>query len=993
VIGSVDVGLRIDHPRVSDLAVTLISPRGTRVLLVENRGGTDPNGFGSSLTVTNFVPVAATGGAAGQTNYIDTGAFAGDITIDYTFFELPDQMTVYYNDALLADTGMASGSGRLNLPYGPGPTTVIEIRMNEFGNLDTNTAWNYTISSISQTHSYLTFTEKTNLTTTTTPIKFAAPPFVGTTGASTFISGFEPPLTPGNYVPPATPDGWTLLNTNPVVVVTNPVYAGDQALILRGGHISRVLNTVPGRTYRLGYAYRREAQCFAYPDFSSTAGLALGGTAASVTNVLRLNPAVESSIGSAWYGDKQNAAGGFETTFTFAISDIGSRPGIPPGADGIAFSVQNQGWGAGFGPAAISDTVTVFYNTFLNWPGCTDFTVCDVSDNSVGVMINQTYLAQTDLTPLGINLSDGLPHSSLISYTNGSFSVWLDGTLVLTNVPVPNLTPGRDIAGRGWAGFSSHSGWAWENHDILNWSFCATETLSGATITVPGLVTNTFLGTESWQLGGVVFTATNTNTVVHISPAASNGVSGLVFDEFTLVEAGSQRYVLPEESLKVLEGENTFGLWQLEVWDNRTGASNNVTLVDWQLSFIFQTNTAPPRALTPGVPVVISNLPPGQIVYFSVDAPTFARFATNILFNANVPVGFYFNQIRPPSLGATNVTGGDIGFAANALNHTEVLSAPSIVPPTSALTSFVPGQRYFLAVENTSAANASFTVLVDFDLATFPPATDLTNGVPFCTINPFPLSLDHYRFTVSSNAVRAQFELRHLTGDMTLLLRRDLPPTLSVFDYLSANVHTNDEVITVFDFSQPVPLTPGTWYFAAANLSTGPVGYCAAAREWTEYGTNIVITNVFLGTNSFCLEWTSLEGVPYVVEGLTNLTSTNWVSVSPTVYGTGDTTTYCVPLPSPYQFFRVREGMELDPFVPQPVITRIVQRFNGIEITWSGPPGQQYQVEWSPTLIPTAWTSFTEIVTSVTGVYQYLDDGSQTGGFGPVRYYRLVLLP
>jgi hypothetical protein len=296
-------------------------------------------------------------------------------------------------------------------------------------------------------------------------------------------------------------------------------------------------------------------------------------------------------------------------------------------------------------------------------------------------------------------------------------------------------------------------------------------------------------------------------------------------------------------------------------------------------------------------------------------------------------------------------------------------------------------------VENTSAVNASFTVYVDFDLATFPPAVDLTNGIPFCTINPVPLSLDYYRFTVSSNSVRAQFDLRNLSGDMTLLLRRDLPPTLAIFDYLSANVFTNDEVITVFDFTQPVPLTPGDWYVAAANLSTGPVTYCATAREWATYGTNIVITNVFLGTNSFCVEWTSLEGVPYVVEGVTNLTSTNWVAVSPTVFGTGATTTYCVPLPSPYQFFRVREGQEINPYVPPPSITRIRQRFNGIEITWSGPPGQQYQVEWSPTLIPPVWTPFTEIVTSVTGVYQYLDDGSQTGGFGPVRYYRLVLLP
>ena len=39
IISSLDVGLLISDPRVSDLAITLISPNGTRVLLFENRGG------------------------------------------------------------------------------------------------------------------------------------------------------------------------------------------------------------------------------------------------------------------------------------------------------------------------------------------------------------------------------------------------------------------------------------------------------------------------------------------------------------------------------------------------------------------------------------------------------------------------------------------------------------------------------------------------------------------------------------------------------------------------------------------------------------------------------------------------------------------------------------------------------------------------------------------------------------------------------------------
>ena len=46
-VADVKVGVRIDHPRVSDLTMHLVSPLGTRVLLSENRGGPDASGWGS----------------------------------------------------------------------------------------------------------------------------------------------------------------------------------------------------------------------------------------------------------------------------------------------------------------------------------------------------------------------------------------------------------------------------------------------------------------------------------------------------------------------------------------------------------------------------------------------------------------------------------------------------------------------------------------------------------------------------------------------------------------------------------------------------------------------------------------------------------------------------------------------------------------------------------------------------------------------------------
>jgi subtilisin-like proprotein convertase family protein len=60
-VSDLDVGLLIRHDRISDLAVTLISPSGTRVLLFENRGAGSTNGLGTFGLATNSagVPVFA----------------------------------------------------------------------------------------------------------------------------------------------------------------------------------------------------------------------------------------------------------------------------------------------------------------------------------------------------------------------------------------------------------------------------------------------------------------------------------------------------------------------------------------------------------------------------------------------------------------------------------------------------------------------------------------------------------------------------------------------------------------------------------------------------------------------------------------------------------------------------------------------------------------------------------------------------------------------
>ncbi len=179
-ISSLEVALRVQHPRVSDLVFHLISPDGTRDLLVENRGGTDTNGMGETLVLTNvLVPQTFTGGATPPTtNIIDTPTNNGTLSISYNFYVLPDEMAIFYTNGVTNfDSGLISGSGVFSVAYTNSPLVIV---MNPYGNISgPGDAWTYTLDALqTNQYTYLVLTEDTNKTTT--PIKFAVPP-LGTT--------------------------------------------------------------------------------------------------------------------------------------------------------------------------------------------------------------------------------------------------------------------------------------------------------------------------------------------------------------------------------------------------------------------------------------------------------------------------------------------------------------------------------------------------------------------------------------------------------------------------------------------------------------------------------------------------------------------------------------------------------------------------------------------------------------------------------------------
>ncbi len=238
---------------------------------------------------------------------------------------------------------------------------------------------------------------------------------------------------------------------------------------------------------------------------------------------------------------------------------------------------------------------------------------------------------------------------------------------------------------------------------------------------------------------------------------------------------------------------------------------------------------------------------------------------------------------------------------------------------------------------------------------------------------------------------RLQFEILGATADMTLLVGKGLPlPSFANFDYLSANPGTNDEYILVLPGSSPVVASAGEWFLTALNLSGQAADYAIKATQWAETGQPITVGPPSRQAGSFCFDWNSLPGAQYVVQAKVTLADTNWVDHSGTITATNTVTGYCVPLPSPYHFFRVIEGVAVDASSPaQFRIGRITVGPGGVTIRWQAPPIFQFEVQYSDGLPPVWNTAPGGPITSTDGTFTFVDPAPLPG----TRFYRIVLLP
>lgn len=214
-----------------------------------------------------------------------------------------------------------------------------------------------------------------------------------------------------------------------------------------------------------------------YTDFSSTAGLQLNGNAATATDgslrdVLRVTPSTYGQSGSAFSTSAVTL--GTDVSFSTKFSFNFNQP-LNGGADGLVFVLQtvsntSGGAGGGIGYAGLTNSVGVEFDNWNNGgiDGNSDNHVgIDLSGNVSSVAINTSlpvildsgtdlfswidYNGVTDLLEVRLSSVNSRPVSSLLSYT-------VDLAAILGT---PNA----------FVGFTSGTGAAGANHDVISWEF------------------------------------------------------------------------------------------------------------------------------------------------------------------------------------------------------------------------------------------------------------------------------------------------------------------------------------------------------------------------------------------------------------------------------------------------------------------------------------------------------------------------------------------
>ena len=369
LVGMTEVGIRIDHPRLADLDLHLVSPQGTRLLLSENRGHTNTSygftktdvlegetimedgfespdkflidnsdkfnsgweleGGGAFSYISEYLPKAHSGN-----KFIELfGTISTNVNtvvdkpyrLSFAYAKNPDsdesaQMRVKVG----ADANLTLKASQENQDN----TVAWQKQVVEFIATDTDTKIEFEsdavlldtvlVEAVKPATLYAIFSELENLAQD--KIKFGRAPYAEEEDQVVF-SGFEGAQI-GSYMADEQVDGWTVTNEWFNITKSNQSHSGDFFAVLEpfsqfdfvksGAAIQRDLPTAVGQEYRLSFVTRSDG---------GEAEYVLGGV---ITNSLEGSLTVTESIpeSSVWITNsiKFVAARSF-TPFTIRAND------------------------------------------------------------------------------------------------------------------------------------------------------------------------------------------------------------------------------------------------------------------------------------------------------------------------------------------------------------------------------------------------------------------------------------------------------------------------------------------------------------------------------------------------------------------------------------------------------------------------------------------------------------------------------------------------
>ena len=204
-----------------------------------------------------------------------------------------------------------------------------------------------------------------------------------------------------------------------------------------------------------------------YPDFTSTAGLKLNGSATATGGALQLTPATANQAGSAFTKKRVvKAKRNFTTEFAVGSQNTSTSPG-----DGMAFVIQSAGkgevgdFGGGLGYGGIGDSLIVEFDTF-------DSGGEPHGSNHVALMKNGDPGNHLDADDPGFALYGNTAYAR-VTYKakRHKVKVWVDITPDLEGPPLlkAKVNLAKILDGDGFAGFTAATGGNNAVHNALEW--------------------------------------------------------------------------------------------------------------------------------------------------------------------------------------------------------------------------------------------------------------------------------------------------------------------------------------------------------------------------------------------------------------------------------------------------------------------------------------------------------------------------------------------